>query len=216
MYRYSKVFVYFLTILMLSPNLFAQLEKKSTGIGLRWGFWNMGNQTNIMTYYEQNGTEYFETGGLGGWLYFFSRTSDKWVFEFSVGGFGRVEGETYNHNGDDVDVTAVIPILLGVQRDFISIKNSSALRPYISFGGGPYWITNVKERDAYSTEEVISTMKPGVYAGGGMNFFLSNSFAVNFDLKYHVVDLDWDHDVTGLEMGLGFSILWGQYKNGKQ
>ena len=64
----------------------------------------------------------------------------------------------------------------------------------------------------FGDQEVVSTMRGGAYFGGGMDFFLSKSFGINFDIKYHAVDLDFDNEISGLEVGLGFSILWGEYK----
>ncbi|MFQ5825188.1 MAG: hypothetical protein ACE5JB_14155 [bacterium] len=189
-----KFIIILTTMLICSSVLYSQTEFRSKGVGLRWGFWNMGNRSNLVIYIEHNDREFIETGGIGGWLYFVSRVSDNWVFELSLGAFAQAEGESFDHFDEDYDATVVIPILFGLQHDFLSINNSSALRPYISFGGGPYWITNVKERDRFDNEEVISTIKPGIFFGGGLNFFLFKSFAINFDLKYHVVDLQLDNN----------------------
>jgi len=204
-------------ILMLysAVDALAQKERASTGITFRMGFWNMGNASDFLTYVQENDREFVETGGFGGWVTFVSRTSDYWLFEFSLGGFGRAESiESFSHFDfeDEVDATAVVPVLFGVQRDFLSVGNSSDLRPYVAFGGGPYWITDVHERKSLDREEVISRIDPGIYFGGGLHFFLSQKFALNFDAKYHMVNFDPDNDISGLEVGLGFSIMWGKYK----
>jgi hypothetical protein len=68
------------------------------------------------------------------------------------------------------------------------------------------------EQSRINREEVVSKIKPGLYFGAGVNFFLGQSFAINFDGKYHMVDLNMDHEFSGLQVGLGFSILWGSYK----
>ena len=208
----KRLFSALILLIAMSSVLQAQTERRSKGIGFRWGFWNQGNRTNLVTYVERDGMEFIETAGLGGWIYFFSRSGDKWVFEFSVGAFAQVEEENFNNFEDHLDVNLTIPILLGVRRDLLDIDNSSALRPYISFGGGPYWITNVMEDEPFGDQEVVSTMRGGAYFGGGMDFFLSKSFGINFDIKYHAVDLDFDNEISGLEVGLGFSISWGEYK----
>jgi hypothetical protein len=197
----------------LSSAVQAESNLKSKGIGFRWGFWNQGNRGTLVTYIRQDGREFVETGGLGGWIYFISRAGDDWLLEFSLGAFAQVREQTLDNFNDDLDVNVTIPILLGLRRDLLAVDNSSALRPYISFGGGPYWLTHVKEQNDFRTEEVVSTMKGGVYFGGGMNFFISKSFAIDFDVKYHAVDLDFDHEISGLEIGVGFSIMWGDYKS---
>lgn len=206
--RVKKIIFIVIMTFVFSYSLQAQPKRSSTGIGFRFSFWNMGNESNFLTYRERAGREHIETSGAGGWISFFSRTSDNWVFELSVGAFGKVNSEYADFN-DDEDVTAVIPILLGMQRDFLNINNSSALRPYISFGGGPYWITNVRENN-FVDEEVISSIDPGAYFGGGLNFLFSQKFALNFDLKYHFVNFKVAKDLSGPEFGVGFSFMWGE------
>ncbi len=204
-----------LSFLMTTGLSHAQTDRPSTGMTFKLGFWNMGDQSEFLTYIREDGREYIETGGLGGWLTFTSRTSDFYTFEFNLGAFGRAEGyESSRHFDfdDDVDGTAVIPVLFGIQREFLSVNNSSDLRPYLSAGIGPYWITDVKDEQSLNREEVRSKIDPGMYLGGGLNFFLSDKFALNFDGKYHIVDFNMDNDVSGLELGIGFSILWGKYK----
>ena len=201
-----------ISILILHTTLQGQTEKSSTGITFRFGFWNMGNESNFLKYRAHDGYEHIETGGAGGSLTFFSRTSDVWEFELNLGGFGKVNSD-FGSFADNEDVTAVIPVLFGARRDFLHINNSSALRPYVSFGGGPYWITNVQTKDNFNTEEVISSIKPGGYAGGGLNFFFSQKVALNLDLKYHFVDFNTKNEISGLEVGLGFSIMWGKYES---
>ena len=105
--------------------------------------------------------------------------------------------------------------LFRLQREFLPAYNTAALRPYVQFGGGPYWITDVVEHDRLNNRQVVSKIKPGVYFGGGVNFFLGRSFAINFDGRYHLVDVNMDHELSGLEVGLGFSILWGKYQTSR-
>ena len=173
----------------------------------------MGGDSEFLTYVRNGGQERVETGGAGGWLTFVSRTSDYFNFEFNIGGFGKVLTDDWRYTDEDVDVTAVVPILFGVQRELLHVNNNSDLRPYVSFGGGPYWITNVLQEDSYDREEVTSSIDPGVYLGAGLNFFLGPKFAINFDGKYHMVDFDTDNEISGLEVGIGFTIMWGSFKS---
>jgi hypothetical protein len=195
----------------IQPNLLSAGDIKASGLGMRWAFWDMGNNSTFFTYIEEDGREYLETGGFGGWLFFTSRASDYWLMEVALGAFGQVDGESYFWE-DNYDATAVVPVVLGVQREFLSAYNTAALRPYVCFGGGPYWITDVVEEDRFNRQEVHSKIKPGAYLGGGVRFFLGETFAINFDTRYHLVDLNPDHDLSGLEIGLGFGIHWGSYR----
>ena len=211
MFNCKSVLVSTIVILNIASVSFAK-ERSSTGIGFRAGFWNMGSNSKFLTYINDNGQEYVETGGVGGWLTFVSRTSDYMTFELNLGGFGKVLTENMHFIDEEVDVTAVVPILLGIQREFLHVSNNSDLRPYLSFGGGPYWITNVIEDESADREEVITSVEPGLYFGGGLNFFLSPQFAITFDGKYHLVDFETEHEISGLEVGLGITVMWGKYK----
>lgn len=208
-----------ISLALFSAAARAQHAYKSTGIGFRLGIWNMGNDATVLRYHENGGNEFVETAGFGGWIYFITRTSDYWKFEFSLGVFGKAEDNMLFRSDDFTDATAVIPILFGVQREFLPVTNASALRPYITFGGGPYWITDVHQNDFFD-EQVVSKVQPGLFAGGGLHFFLSKSFSLDFDVKYHFVNLQTHNDLSGVEIGLGFGILWGSYqpenKNGRK
>jgi hypothetical protein len=186
-------------------------QLRSTGLGLRGGFWNLGNESTFLRYVRENGHERIETGGVGGWIYFFSRTSEHWNIEFALGAFAQTEGESLDEWDETIEGTAIIPIILGFQRELFSVANSSSLRPYLSFGGGPYWVTDIQNDEFYDREEVLSKILPGAFLGGGVHFLLGQSLGLNFDLKYHAVDLSLDDELSGLEVGLGLSIMWGTY-----
>ena len=91
--------------------------------------------------------------------------------------------------------------------DYLSVNSE--------FGGGPYFLTDIRVRETFYDEEVnISTvLKPGVYAGGGLDFMLNSWFGLNFDVKYHVIDFDVSHEQTGFEYGLGIQFMWGRFRS---
>lgn len=207
----NKITIILLAVLSLSGTAFAQhKDRPASGINFRMAFWNMGSKDRFLTYIRDNGREYLRTGGAGGWISFVSRTSDQMSFELSLGAFGKAEGEAFASWDDEIDGTAVIPILFGIRRDLLGIYNSSSLRPYIAIGAGPYWITEVSE-ERLDREEVISGLDMGGYAGGGINFFLGRQFALNLDARYHFVDFTTENEISGVEVGMGFSIMWGRY-----
>jgi outer membrane protein W len=126
---------------------------------------------------------------------------------------GSVKSETAQFSGENVEVTALTPVLLGLRHILFSVHNPSALQPYITLGAGPYWLHDVKVRDRYYEDEVTvkSKVKPGAYAGAGMDFMLASWVGLNFDVKYHFVDFNVNHDYSGFDYGLGFSFMWGRY-----
>ncbi len=190
----------------------AQGMTRSTGLGLRMGFWNVTNHpTRISSVgFGQDAT--IDISGAGGWIYFFSRVHNNWFLEFSLGALGGVHQEIDGYLVKTSEATAIIPFLLGCRYDIFSPRLPSSIQPYLSLGAGPYWISSVKSESPLtsSAQSVESTLQYGMYGGGGANILLSNWFALNFDLKYHFVDFEFEKDYSGLEFGMGFSLMWGK------
>ena len=201
-------------ILLFTVNLFAQRKVKSTGIGLRVTHWKMTNDQTRIIVSDYGSRSSVETGSGGVWLYLLSRMNHNTLFELSLGAVGKVEEETYYYTHSDVDVFAVTPILLGLRFELMSPESRSALQPYLSLGGGPYWFSNVsvKERMYEDEVKVETKLKRGGYLGGGVNFLLSDWFAINFDMKYHFIDFNKKHENSGFEYGLGVSFMWGRFR----
>ncbi len=192
----------------------AQAQARSTGIGLRGTYWNMNNDPAQVIVTNHDGYSSVDVGNGGGWIFFFSRVDAQTFFEFSLGAVGNVKSETYDGFRENVDVTAVTPVLLGFRHNLFSVYSQSALQPYIAYGAGPYWLHDITVRERlYGDEAVVkSKIKPGAYAGGGMNFMLASWFGLNFDVKYHFIDFNVNHDFSGFEYGLGFVLMWGKYE----
>lgn len=201
-------------ILLFSVNLFAQREVKSTGIGLRGTHWNMTNDPSQIIVTEHWNHTSVSTGSGGVWLYLISRLNYNTLFELSLGAVGKVDEESYYDTHTNVDVSAVTPILFGLRLELVSPKSQSALKPYLSLGGGPYWFSTIQvEERMYEDEVKIETkLRRGGYLGGGANFLLSDWFAINFDVKYHFIDFSKNHDNSGYEYGIGVSFMWGRYQ----
>ncbi|MDZ7289009.1 MAG: hypothetical protein ONB44_01375 [candidate division KSB1 bacterium] len=199
---------------ILRDTALAHTPVRSTGIGLRGSYWNMNNGPVQIIVSEYPAYTSVDFGNAGGWMYFFSRVEAQTFFEFSLGAVGNIKSESITPFREDVDVTAVTPVLLGFRHNLLSIHSPSALQPYIAYGAGPYWLHDVKIRNRYYEDEVTvkSKVKPGAYAGAGMNFMLASWVGLNFDVKYHFVDFNVNHDYSGFDYGLGFSFMWGRYK----
>ena len=111
--------------------------------------------------------------------------------------------------GGDVESSILMSSLFGFRYDFLPSKYRSPYQPYGSVGVGGYWIIYSLVRGGVISE---TDVKFGFYTGGGINVLLKDWLALNCDVKYHFVDLTSTHvdDFTGLEFGVGFSILWGR------
>lgn len=201
-------------LLLFAVNLLAQRKVKSTGIGLRATCWKLTSDPTRITVSNFGEQTSINTGSGGAWLYLISRMNYSTLFELSLGAIGQVEEETYYYTNSEVDVFAVTPILFGVRFELVSPESQNALKPYLSLGGGPYWISTINVKEELCQEEVTveTKLRRGGYLGGGVNFLLSDWLAINFDMKYHFINLDKNHENSGFEYGLGFSFLWGRYR----
>jgi len=152
-------------------------------------------------------------GGAGCWLYLFSRINENVFMEISIGAIGTVTGEKNTDIEDNIDATAMIPLLVGLRYNLMSPLSSSSIQPYFTFGAGPFWTMTAKVRDFDDTEEVtlINDIERDGYIGGGFDFMLTNWCAFNFDAKYHFMDFNVHHELSGIEYGLGIKFMWGRF-----
>jgi len=200
-------------VLLLIPLFVSAQNLKSTGIGLRGSYYQMTNGTMEVSVINHGQRTKADVGDGGGWLFLNSRVGDNLFLELSIGAIGEVQEETNNFYKSEVDVSVITPVLLGLKQEFLSPYNQSTLRPYFSFGAGPYWISDVLVREDPLSEEVSvkTNLERGGYLGGGFDFKLCSWLSVNFDAKYHFIDFNKKHELSGVDYGLGFTIMWGNY-----
>ncbi|RPH92111.1 MAG: hypothetical protein EHM72_17880 [Calditrichaeota bacterium] len=203
------VFLFFVQSAMADNN-------RKAGIGFRGTYWKMGDASQTVHVVTNPPEALVDFGNGGGYFYIFSRMGDAAWMEFTMGAVGKVESYSQGYWGEEVSVNAVTPVLLGVRQDFFSYDTESALIPYIAFGAGPYWLSEVYSRTAYSSinSEVLVKSKANIggYAGGGVNFLLTSWLAINLDARYHFIRFDVHHEKSGWEYGLGLAFSWGKYK----
>jgi hypothetical protein len=212
--RKRSIRLTFLLLLILTyADTFAQGISRSNGIGLRIGSWNITNHpTRISTSgYGKDGS--VDIGGAGAWFYYFSRLHNNLFLELSLGAVGGVHEEHSNYIVESTEATAIVPFLLGFRYDLLSPKIPSSLLPYFSFGGGPYWITKVQTNNQYAFQDeaiIESGQETGAYLGLGTNLLIASWLGLNFDMKYHFIDFEFEKGYSGLEMGMGLCIMWGR------
>ena len=191
-------------------------NNRKVGIGFRGTHWRMSDSPASVQVSTSPYQSTVDVGSGGGYLFFFSRVSDASWIEFSVGGVGKVETHSEYFYGEETDVNAVTPVLLGLRHDLFSYDTQSSLIPYVTFGVGPYFFNDIHVESEYfgyeSEAEVKTKAKMGGYAGGGLNFMLASWFGFNFDARYQFINFDVNHDKSGWEYGLGVVFAWGKYK----
>lgn len=203
-----------LPLVLFFVNLSAAMDR-TAGIGFRGTFWNMDNSSNSIRISNRPGFEAeYDLGGGGGYLFMFSRMNENMFLELTLGAVGQLESHQEFGWGEEVDVNAVTPLLIGFRTDLLPVESRSALNPYIAAGLGPYWFSDVYVREEFMlpAQEVNVRTKArlGAYAGGGMNFMFTDWMGFNFDIKYHFIDFDKNHEYSGIEYGMGLIFAWGR------
>jgi outer membrane protein W/transglutaminase-like putative cysteine protease len=193
----------------------AQGITRSTGIGLRGSFWKVPGRTSGIRVNTLDNSASVDVEGFGGCLTFFSRLRDNWFMESSLGTASRVHSEEKWGNAGDVDVSALIPFLIGVRYDFLTGRVRSAIQPYLCAGAGVYWLaqTSVQSSGALDASVSIGTDSYfGGYAGAGVHVSVSSWFALNADARTHFVDFSRHNSNSGYELGFGFCFAWGRQR----
>lgn len=176
----------------------AQGINRSIGLGLRGTVWKHNSSANS----ESDFGSVISSDGSGE-LYFFHRLKEQWFLETSIGGRDKSK-----IGGGKVESLAIIPFLFGARYDLLSPRYNSPYQPYLSFGAGTYWISRSLISGSVISE---SDAQMGLFFGGGLNVILKNWFALNTDIKYHLVNLgSAQDDLSGLQLGIGFSFMWGK------
>jgi outer membrane protein W len=185
---------------------------RSSGIGVKIGFWNIGKFPTHISSSNYGKDETINISGAGTSLLFFSRMTNNWFLELNLGIYASAKDKVENYIETEVDVTGVIPLLFGLRYDILSNRLPSVMKPYLSLGVGPYWISQTKTDNEFFEDntEVQSNLKYGGYLGGGMNLLITSWFALNFDLKYNFVDFKFKAGYSGLEFSAGTTFMWGR------
>lgn len=208
-----------LFLFILTPNALHAQSSRPNGIALRASYWSVGDQS--IRWSATNRQSTFEVSGVGGWFNYFSRVSDHWYLDFNLGAIARVKGGGDLNAAANVDVSVLVPFLLGARYDVLPTKVSSAFQPYLAAGLGPYWNNALQVRDQETGEDFTGETKLqlGGYLGGGLNLAMTSWFAWNFEMKYHFVDvrthgdfekISYDKTASGFEFGLGLAFMWGR------
>ena len=209
----SKIYFGIMLLLLLIPGVH-QAQIKSTGIGLRGSYYGTGDKDMEFVNVEYHEFTHSADVGAGGSLFLFSRFADQWFVEFTVGGLARVNAEQKVWFDEEVEVFSVVPMLVGIKYDILPLRSKSLLRPYVSIGPGAYIVSDVLVQRKFGIEHghVRTRVRGGLHAGAGFNFFFTESFGLNFETKYHLVDFDPDNNRTGFELGIGLLFMWGEYE----
>lgn len=181
-----------------------------TGLGFRASYADIVNKAQWISV-NSTGSD-VNVGAYGGSIFFYSKIQNQLYVEFTLGAIGSVHDRVDYWDREETNTAALIPVLFGARYELLSPTIKSNLRPYVSAAIGPYWLNEIRVYgDHYYDEEVtIETfIRLGGYVGVGMNFMLSKDFAINYDMRYHVVDFQDQRYHNGFEIGIGFTILWG-------
>jgi opacity protein-like surface antigen len=199
--------------LLLVPAAIRAEHPRSAGIGLRTSYWDMAGVDNRIVAHSYDGDEWIDVGGTGGHFYLLSRISERMMLELNFGSTGSVKGVERWYGDQDYDVTAVIPITLGLRYDLLALHNPGVARPYLSAGAGPYIVAKASVHEDWFGDEVVGEWDAhrGAYLGAGLDYRLTSWLWLNFDARHHFVDMDADNEFSGFEYGIGLQFMWGRY-----
>jgi hypothetical protein len=194
---------------------FGQGISRTQGAGFRLNYWNITGQTTRIDVDNLSGQTNVNISGVGASAYYFSRAYRDLFLEMSIGVVSGIEVGPADISISDYKVESLVPFLVGLRYDFLSTLVSGAIHPYIAAGGGPYSTIIVQGKDKIiygdsGQNSFESRMEYGWYIGGGVNFVLVSWLAINADLKYHSIDFTDFKDYSGLQLGIGASIMWGR------
>ena len=182
-------------------------------MGFRISYYDVGSHSMKFERIGYMNVSTQATCGAGVTFFVFSRFTDRFSVEFSVGGLAQFSADQKWHMDEEVDVFCAVPLLTGVRMDLFPVNSPSIIKPYVSAGPGAYIISDIHVEREHGVERgtINTRLSGGGYAAAGLNLHLSPSFALNFEAKYHLVDFDVNHDRTGVDIGLGLVFLWGNY-----
>lgn len=200
----------------MATTILANHPMKSTGLLLRGSYWHTEDEAMHVSVISHNFNNQVDVGRFGGSLTLFSRTGEQSFFEISIGSVSRVKQKSEWFGNENTRVHAISPILMGIRYNLFSADNPSMMQPYLACGGGPYWLHDIQVSSHWMDESVTdieSEVLKGAYVGGGLYLSLTKTFVLNMDMRYHFIDLDPDHEYSGLEFSMGFGFMWGNYNN---
>ena len=200
---------------LVATTAMAQGISRTQGAGIRLNYWNITGQSTRIDVDNLSGQTNVNISGIGASLYYFSRAYRDLFLEMNLGVVSGIKVGPADISTSDYKVESLIPFLVGLRYDFLSTRVSGAIHPYVAAGGGPYSTIIVQGNDTIlygdsGQNSFESRMEYGWYFGGGVNFVLMSWLAINADLKYHSIDFTDFKDYSGLQLGIGASIMWGR------
>ena len=206
----KTIYTFIVSIGFLAFNsILAQGISRSSGIGVRASFWkphNLASQENVGTFPIKTSVG----SGEGGYLYYYTRLKESWYLEMLFGTTGSIVFSKIGTLGTYSAEMSVTPLLFGARNDLLSLEHGSIFQPYWSFGGGMHWISMAKSSIVQGIDtDVGSKSQLGIYIGTGLNALLSSRFALNADLKYHLLEFNPESEYSGFEYAFGITYMWG-------
>ena len=203
-------YVVIISVFVLASNiLLAQGISRSSGLGVRASIWkpdNIGSDVNVGAFPITTSVG----SGEGGYLYYYTRLNENWYLEIMFGGTGTINFNKVGTLGTYSSQQSITPLLFGLRNDFLSLEHGSIFQPYWTFGGGLHWISSIKSGITQNIDTSIGNESQiGIYVGTGLNAILSSRFALNADLKYHLLEFNPEREYSGLEYAFGITYMWG-------
>ncbi|MBN2104370.1 hypothetical protein JW835_10060 [bacterium] len=211
--RYNPGVFIIVLLFLHTTSMYGQGMTRSTGLGIRGGFWKINDQTMNIRVDATDNTSSINVEGTGASLTFFSRLYENWFMESSLGSVAKVQVVEKEQYEENVHVSVMIPLVFGVRYDLLTSRLESRIQPFVCAGTGTYWLVDTAVENDNIQNTNVSTQSDfdfGMYSGAGAHVILSSWFALNFISRYHFVDFSTTNPNSGFEFGFGFCFMWGK------
>ena len=213
---FKMVLLVMTTMMLTYPSQgYSQGVLRSSGLGFRLGYLKTaGGTVRFDVSNDPLARQAVSIGGfVGAWAYYYSRLQDNWFLEFNLGFQAGLDTDSQLNDSTKVDLNAMVPLLMGVRYDLLSLRFPSRFQPYLSAGVGPYWQVAAEfEENGGITERASGETKMnfGGYLGVGTHATITSWLSLEMDVKYHFIDFKSSAGNSGVEFGLGLTLMWGR------
>ncbi len=209
----SGIMVLIFSLMLVSDTVMAQGITRSKGIGLRGSFWKSDGDLMSINVNAVGTSSSVNVGGVGVTLFFFSRLTDHFFLETSIGSSANVQTVQYGLFEQSTKTQTLTPFLFGLRYDIFPPTMESIFQPYLATGTGPYLLMNTSYENKSLLENDV-TIQSDLYSGGffgtGVYFILKDWFALNTDIRHHWVNWDVKNPNSGFEFSLGACFMFGK------
>lgn len=173
----------------------------------------MTNPGNGWTFTGGNRVEIDVSSEAVGWIGYRHWFGEEWAIQVESGGMASHMDMAAGFGQFSTETSTIVPFLFGARYQ-PQLGATSSVRPYLAALAGPYTEFSTRAGTGPFAWEGSTRTTLGARFGAGVDVLAGRRFAISTGLRYHALgDFDWPGETrenySGLELALGFSILFG-------